>query len=153
MTNSRRYMDFNSENNEWLSEPPNNPTESDQEAWEEAWAELKKDCAHPIEFTEDIYCNSEHDGPPAWIDVHIRDDHILDFKMALGVIKSMRGADFISFSRGFDCDVEKSWGAIGYERLSIHAGQAYITISAKHGGDEIEVNITEQFNQAIGETA
>jgi hypothetical protein len=149
MPNSRRYMDFNRGDNEWLSEPPTDP--DTQEEWAEAWAELKKECPHQIEFTEDIYCNSEHDGPPDWIDVHINDDYVLNFKMALGVIKSMQSADFISFSRGFDCDVEKSWGAIGYERLSIHAGQVYVTINAKHGGDEIEVNITEQFNQAIGE--
>lgn len=150
MTSSRRYMDINSGENEWLSDPVNN---SREKGWEEAWEELKKECPHQIEFTGDIYCNSEHDGPPDWIDVHIRDEYILDFKMARGIINSMQGADFISFSNGFDCDVEKSWGSIGHERLSIHRGQVYITINAKHGGDEIEVNITEQFNQAIGETA
>lgn len=149
MGNSRRYMDLNSGDNEWLSRAPLDDT---QDAWNEAWVELEKECSYPIEFTDEIYCNSEHDGPPEWIDVHIRDEYILEFKMARGVISSMQGADFISFSNGFDCDVEKSWGAIGYERLSIHRGQAYITINAKHGSDEIEVNITEQFNQAIGES-
>jgi len=151
MPNIRRYMDINSGENEWLSEPPTDP--DTQEEWGEAWEELKKDCAHQIEFTDDIYCNSEHDGPPDWIDVHIQDDYVLQYKMARGIIASLDGAHSITFRSGFYCDVEKRWGAIGFEQLSIHQGGAYAVIHAKHGSDEIEVNITEQFNQAIGETA
>jgi hypothetical protein len=146
-------MYLHNNENEWLSEPPNNPTEEDQKAWDEAWGLLKKDCAHQIEFTEDIYSSCEFEGLPEWIDVHIRDDYILQYKMARGLIRSLEGADAITFSSGFDCDVSKEWGGIGHERLSIYDTTAYITITAKHSSDELEVNITEQFNQAIGETA
>jgi hypothetical protein len=144
-------MDFHSGDNEWLSEPPTDP--DTQEEWAQAWAELKKECPHQIEFTEDIYSSAEFDGIPDWIDVHIGDDQILEFKMARSIINSMKGADSIVFRNGFDCAVGDNWGGIGTQLLSIHAGQAYVTIRGKHTNDELEVNITEQFNQAIGETA
>jgi hypothetical protein len=144
-------MDINSGENEWLSEPPTDNDPEVHEQWAQAWEELKKDCSHLIQFTDDIYCSSEFDGPPEWIDVHIRDEFILEFKMARGIISSMQGADSIVFRNGFDCDVEKSWGGIGFERMAISASQVFVTITAKHSSEELEVNITEQFNQAIGE--
>lgn len=151
MTNSRRYMYLHNNENEWLSEPPEDT--SMQEEWDEAWGLLKKDCAHQIEFTEDIYTNSDYNGVPDWVDVHIRDDYILEMKMARGIVKAINGAQSIVFHLGTDCDVEKGWGGIGHSEIAITEGGAYITIQAKHSSEEIEVNITEQFNQAIGETA
>jgi len=152
MPNSKRYVDFNSGDNEWLSQPlAPDADEEETKAYNEKWAELKKDCSYPIEFSEDIYSSCEFEGPPEWIDVHIRDEYILEFKMAKGIISSMQGADSIVFRNGFDCDVEKNWGGIGMQRLSIHQGHTYVTMNSKHGNDELEINITEQFNQAIGE--
>ena len=150
MPNIRQYRYLHKGDNEWLSEPP----EADmQEEWDEAWGLIKADNIGDlkIEFTEDMYTNSEYNGVPDWVDVHIRDEMILQYKMARGIIKSLEGAQAIVFTSGFDTDVEKGWGGIGYERLSISAESAYVTLCAKHSSEEVEVDVSEQFNQAIGE--
>jgi len=150
MSNSRRYMYLHSGDNEWLSEPPTDP--DTQEDWAQAWAELKKDCSHPIEFTEDMYTNSEYTDLPVWIDVTIKDDYILEYKMARGLVKSLQGAQSIVFHLGIDCDIENGWGGIGHQEIAITDGGAYVTIRSKHSSEEVEVGVSEQFNQAIGES-
>ena len=151
MPNTRRYMPFHSRDNEWLAGDP--PSDDSLEEWNEQWEDIRKECPHQIEFSEDMYTTSEYSDLPKWIDVTIKDEYILQYKMARGIIKSLEGAQAIVFTSGFDTDVEKGWGGIGYERLSISAESAYVTLCAKHSSEEVEVCIGEQFNQAIGETA
>ena len=147
MTNKRRYMYLHKGDNEWLSEPP---TEAEEE-WNEAWEELKSKCPHQIEFSEDFYCNSDHGETPEWIDVTLHDEGVLFFKMARGALAGIKGASAVIFTSYFDACASDEWGASSFEKLIVQEGSAFVVLSAKHGSEEVEVNITEQFNQAIGE--
>jgi len=149
MPNIRRYMPFHSGENEWLADPLNR--ESDPDGWDSAWELVKQDCPHQIEFSEDMYTNSEYSDLPKWIDVTIKDEYILQYKMARGVIKSIDSAQSIVFSVGVDCYADDGWGGIGHEEISITPTGAWVTITAKHSNEEVEVDVSEQFNQAIGE--
>jgi hypothetical protein len=134
--------------NEWLSSPPQDDS---LEGWNQAWEELKTKCPHQIEFTEDMYCNAEYGEIPDWVDITIHDEGVLAFKMARGVIGGIAGATSVVFNRHYDLDVSQEWGGFDYNRLEVFDGSAYLTFRAKHSSDEVEVNITEQFNQAIGD--
>lgn len=149
MPNKRRYMPFHSRDNEWLASGP--PTDDSLEEWNEQWEDIRKECPHQIEFSEDMYTTSEYSDLPKWIDVTIKDDYILQYKMARGVIKSIDGAQSIVFHLGIDCSVEDGWGNISHEEIAITDGGAYITLNSKHSSEQVEVDVSEQFNQAIGE--
>lgn len=150
MPNSRQYRYLHKGDNEWLSEPPTDDTLED---WNEAWEMIKQEAqGHQVEFTEDMYSNSEYADIPEFINVTIKDDMVLQFKMARGVIKSLDGATSIVFNQGIDCYTDDGWGNIGSERISIGATGAWVTICAKHSSEEVEVDVSEQFNQAIGES-
>ena len=149
MSNTRQYRYFHKGDNEWLDDRSN----SDDKEWQEAWEVIRQDTPHPIVFTEDMYTNSEYADIPEFINVTIKDDYILQFKMARGVIKAIEGASYIVFVGGIDCYTDDGWGNISIERISISPTGAWVTISAKHSSEEVEVDITEQFIQAIGETA
>ena len=154
MSNSRQYRYLHKGDNEWLSEPPNNPTEADQEAWDAEWELLKKEAqGHEIAFTEDMFCNSEYVELPEYINVTIKDNMVLQYKMAQGVIKAIESAQSIVFSAGIDCYTDDAWGGIGHEEIAITPTGAWVTITAKHSSETVEVDVSEQFNQAIGETA
>lgn len=149
MANARRYMYLHKGDNEWLASNP--PTDDTTEEWEKAWAKLKKECPHQIEFTEDIYVGSEYGESPEWVDVTILDQGVLPFKMARSVIGGLAGARSVTFDRHFDLTVSDEWGGWEAQRLEVYEGGAYVTFRASHGSEEIEVNITEQFNQALGD--
>jgi hypothetical protein len=153
MSNSRQYRYLHKGENEWLSEPPPaDSTEGDKEAWAEEWETINKESeGMKVEFTEDMYCNSEYSDLPEWVNVTIKDDMILQYKMARGVIKAIEGAHCMVFHQGIDCYPDDDWGGIGYEKIAISATGAWITIGAKHSSEEVEVDVSEQFNQAIGE--
>ena len=152
MPNIRQYRYLHKGENEWLSEPPVDASEEDQKAWDADWEVIKQESeGMKVEFTEDMYCNSEYSDVPEFINVTIKDEYILEYKMARGVIKAIDHAKAIVFSVGIDCCADDGWGGIGYEEISITASGAWITITTKHSSEEVEVNITEQFNQAIGE--
>jgi hypothetical protein len=152
MSNSRQYRYLHKGDNEWLSEPPNNPTEEDQKAWDADWEVIKQEAqGHQVEFTEDMYCNSEYSDVPEFLNVTLKDEMVLHFKMARGVIKAIDHAKAIVFSAGIDCYADDGWGGIGYEEISITSTGAWVTITAKHSSEEVEVDVSEQFNQAIGE--
>jgi hypothetical protein len=149
MTNKRRYLYLHKGDNEWLACDP--PTDDSLEEWNNAWEELKAKCPHQIEITEDMYANDEYGDLPEWVDVTIDDEGVLAFKMARGVIGGLKGARSVVFDRHYDLDVSEEWGGWGYTRLEVFDGSAYLTFRGKHSSSEVEVNITEQFNQAIGE--
>ena len=155
MPNTRQYRYLHKGDNEWLSEIPTENLED----WNEAWEMLRqenKEAGNPdiqVEFTEDMYCNAEYSDLPNYINVTIKDDMILQYKMARGVIKAIEGAHCMVFHRGIDCYPDEGWGGIGYEKIAISETGAWITLGAKHSSEEVEVDITEQFNQAIGEIA
>ena len=156
MPNTRQYRYLHKGDNEWLSDPlPSDASEADQEAWDEMWKEINADNTPDIkvEFTEDIFTNSEHGEIPEWVNVTIKDSGVLPFKMARGVLSALDGARGIVFHSHFSVDVSEEWGGWGFIRLEVVIGGAYLTIGAKHCSEEVELNITEQFNQAIGETA
>jgi hypothetical protein len=153
MPSTIQYRYLHRGDNEFLSEPPTNPTESDQEAWDEAWELLKQESeGMQVAFTEDMYTSSEYGDIPDYINVTIMDDMILQFKMARGVIKAIDGATSIVFNQGIDCYASDDFH-VGHERIAIGPTGAWVTICAKHSSEEVEVDVSEQFNQAIGETA
>jgi hypothetical protein len=154
MPNIRQYRYLHKGENEWLSEPPVDPSEEDQKAWDLEWKTINEESEGiKIEFTEDMYTNSEYSDLPEFINVTIKDEYILEYTMARGVIKAIDHAKAIVFSVGIDCYTDDGWGNIGYEEISITASGAWITITGKHSNEEVEVDVSEQFNQAIGETA
>jgi hypothetical protein len=152
MPNIRQYRYLHKGDNEFLSEPPESGQEDD---WNTAWAEIKQDNIGDlkIEFTEDMYTNSEYGEMPEWVNITINDSGVLPFKMARGIIGSLDGAKGIVFHSHFSVDMSSEWGGWSYCRLEVGETGAYLTVCAKHSSDELELNITEQFNQAIGETA
>ena len=153
MPSTIQYRYLHKGENEWLSEPPNNPTEDDQKAWDADWEVIKQESeGMKVEFTEDMYTASEYADLPDYINVTIKDEYILEYKMARGVIKSIDHAKAIVFSVGIDCYTDDGWGNIGYEEISITASGAWVTITGKHSNEEVEVDVSEQFNQAIGES-
>ena len=150
MPNIRQYRFLHKGDNEWLSEPP----EADmQEEWDEAWGLIKADNIGDlkIEFSEDMYNNQEDGEIPEWINITIDDLGVLPFKMARGILPSLDGARSIIFGLHFAVDIDSGWGGWSFIRLEVYSGQAYVTVGAKHSNEELEINITEQFNQAIGE--
>jgi hypothetical protein len=150
MPNIRQYRYLHKGDNEWLADAP--PKDSSLDDWNEAWEMLRQEAKDiQVEFTEDMYTNSEYADIPEYINVTIRDEHILQFKMARGVIKAIEGASYIVFMVGIDCYTDDGWGNIGNERISISPTGAWVTISGKHSSEEVEVDVSEQFNQAIGE--
>jgi hypothetical protein len=144
-------MPFHSRDNEWLAGDP--PTDDTLEEWTAQWEDIRKECPHQIEFSEDTYTTSEYSDLPVWIDVTIKDDYILQYKMARGVIKSIEGAQSVVFHLGIDCSVEDGWGNISHEEIAITDSGAYITLNSKHSSEQVEVDVSQQFNQAIGEIA
>jgi hypothetical protein len=151
MPNSRQYRYLHKGDNEWLADAP--PTDSSLEDWNEAWEMVRKEAeGHQVEFTEDMYTNSEYSDLPEFINVTLKDEMVLHFKMARGVIKAIDHAKAIVFSAGIDCYADDGWGGIGYEEISITSTGAWVTITAKHSSEEVEVDVSEQFNQAIGES-
>jgi hypothetical protein len=152
MPNSRQYRYLHKGVNEWLAGDA--PSDDTLEEWNEAWEAIHKECPDTtkIEFTEDVYTNSEHADIPEFINVTIKDEYILQFKMARGVIKSIDGVQSVVFHLGIDCSVEDGWGNISHEEIAITDGGAYVTIHAKHSSERVEVDVSEQFNQAIGES-
>ena len=149
MANKRRYMYLHKGDNEWLAGDP--PKDDLIKEWTEAWEDLKKDCPHQIEITDDMYANDEYGEVPEWVDITIHDEGVLAFKMARGVIGGISGARSVTFDRHYDLDVSPEWGGWDYNRLEIYEGGACITFRGKHSNAEVEVYIAEQFNQAIGE--
>ena len=147
MPNTRQYRYLHKGDNEWLDDRSN----GDDKEWQEAWELIRQDTPHPIEFTEDMYSNSEYADIPEFINVTIKDEYILQYKMARGVIKAIEGASYIAFVGGIDCYTDDGWGNVSSERISISPTGAWVTISAKHSSEEVEVDVSEQFNQAIGE--
>ena len=155
MPNERQYRYLHKGDNEWLSEPPTDTDPAVQKEWAQAWAEINADKSpeSKIEFTEDMFINSEYGETPEWINVTIHDSGVLTFKMARGIISAIDGAKGVVFHSHFSVDVSEEWGGWSYCRLEVGQTGAYLTVCAKHSSDELELNITEQFNQAIGETA
>jgi hypothetical protein len=152
MPNIRQYRYLHNGDNEFLSEPPESGQEDD---WNTAWDEIRADNIGDlkIEFTEDMFTNSEYGEMPEWINITINDSGVLPFKMARGIIGALDGAKGVVFHSHFSVDVSSEWGGWSYCRLEVGQTGAYLTVCAKHSSDELELNITEQFNQAIGETA
>ena len=155
MPNERQYRYLHKGENEWLSEPPTDTDPAVQKDWQEAWAEINADDSpeSKIEFTEDMFVNSEYGEMPEWINITINDSGVLPFKMARGIIGTLDGAKGIVFHSHFSVDMSEEWGGWSYCRLEVGQTGAYLTVCAKHSSEELELNITEQFNQAIGETA
>ena len=155
MPNERQYRYLHKGDNEFLSEPPTDTDPAVQKEWAQAWAEINADKSpeSKIEFTEEMYINAEYGEMPEWVNITIHDSGVLPFKMARGIIGALDGAKSVMFHSHFSVHVSEEWGGWSYCRLEVGVGHAYLTICAKHCSDELEINITEQFNQAIGETA
>jgi hypothetical protein len=114
--------------------------------------ELEKEVGYPIEVTEDMYTNTEYGEVPEWVEVTIEDEGVLALRMARNMVGVIDGCRYVVMDRYFDVEVSKEWGGWGNCLLQIaDRGGAYLEFHAKHSSESIEVNVTEQFNQAIGE--
>ena len=149
MANKRRYISMWRDDNEWLAGPP--PTDPEElKDWNNAWGELRQNCDCPIEITDCIYTNQEHGETPEWIDVTIFDEGVLPFKMGRGVAESIEGVSRVGFRQFFKIDLPPKWRP-SYTVLEIYKNSGVgIRLPMDDGYEEIEVSITEQFNQAIG---
>lgn len=151
MANTIQYRYFHKGDNEWLADDSN----KEDKEWQQAWEEIRKDNTPDIkvEITEDMYISDEYGDTPEWINVKLEDSGVLPFKMARGIVKgaTLEGLRSMVFTAHFDVDISSDWGGWSFCRLEVYADQAYITVVAKHSSEELEINITEQFNQAIGE--
>ncbi len=150
MSLTYRYVYFHHGDNEWLA----NPSACDDEGWDEAWDKLKDGCPHHIEISEEIYNSAEHGEIPNWIDVTIKDDGVLPLKLARTLVGGIDGATSINFaySKYIEVAVSPEWG--GFNRVCLEVGtqnSVWVLFTAKHGGEEVEVNISEQFRHALGE--
>lgn len=150
MANKRRYMSVWKEDNQWLADaPPTDPKELGE--WHIEWAKLRKECDWEIEMTESIYSNQEDGETPEWIDITLEDAGVLPFKMGKGVAESIEGVNHVGFNMFFRVELPADWSA-AYTTLDVYKGGGVnIVIHMGDGYEEIEVGITEQFYQAIGE--
>ena len=153
MPNIRQYRYLHKGDNDWLADPSPKENEEDQKAWDDEWAEINADNTPDIkiDFTEEMYTNSEWNDLPEWVNVTLDDSGVLPFKMARSILGALDGARGVVFHSHFSIDMPSDWGGWSYCRLEVAEGSAYITVVAKHSSEELEINITEQFNQAIGE--
>jgi hypothetical protein len=145
-----RYVYIHHGDNEWLS----NPANCNDEGWDEAWDKLKEGCSHHIEISEELYNNQEYGEIPELIDVTIKDEGVLPLKLARTLIGGIDGATSINFaySKYIEVVVSPEWG--NFNRVCLEVGaqnSAWVLFTAKHGGEEVEVNISEQFRHALGE--
>jgi hypothetical protein len=145
-----RYVYIHKGDNEWLA----NPANCDEEGWDEAWDILKEGCPHHIDITEEIYNNQEYGEIPNWIDITIKDEGVLPLKMARTIVNDIDGATSINFaySKFIDVTVSPEWGVMS--RVCLEVGtqnSAWVVFSSKHGNEEVEVSISEQFRHALGE--
>ena len=114
--------------------------------------ELEKKAGCPIEVTEDMYTNTEYGEVPEWIEFTIEDEGILPLRLARTMANTIDGCSSIVMRKYFDVEVSKEWGGWSNCRLEIaDQGGVYLEFNAKHSSETVEVNVTEQFNQAIGE--
>jgi hypothetical protein len=135
--------------NEYLSNPPpSDASEEDLAFYESEWAKLKEQCPHSIEFTDNIYNNNEYGEIPIWVDVCIQDEGVLPFKMAKGLLTSYDGAEAILFSKFYDFSINKF--RVSHSRMHVTKYGASLEIFGKDN-EQVEVDITPQFNKAIGE--
>ena len=148
MPNTVRYVNYHDGDNAWLLDTPK---DTELEDWNEAWGLLRGGCKHHIEITEDIYNNQEYGDIPKWIDITIQDEGILPFKTATTISNSLDGCEFIRMGKFFSVDISDEWGNSSHEHMLISkTNGVYVEISAKHSQETVEVNITKQFNKAIG---
>ena len=114
--------------------------------------ELEKEAGCPIEVTEDMYNSAEYGEVPEWVEVTIADEGVLPLRMARNMAGVIDGCSSIGMRKYFDVEVSKEWG--GWSSVTLHIadqGGTYIEFHASNGSESVEVNVTEQFNQAIGE--
>ena len=149
MSNKRRYMSIWKGDNEWLGDkPPTDPKELGE--WHIEWAKLRKDCDWQIEMTDEFYTNQEEGDTPEWVDLTLKDEGVIHFKMARGVAEAMEGVNCISFNQFFEVDLPEDWH-MSFATVEIYkSGGVNLRISMRDGYEEVEVNITNQFNEAIG---
>ena len=112
--------------------------------------ELTQQQGHPC-IEGEIYNNQEYGDTPAWIKVTLKDEGVLMMKMARGLVIDIQDFHAIQLQPNcLDISVSEDWGGYSDAHLKVYARQAWINFFAKHSNEMLEVNVTDQFNQAIG---
>ena len=112
--------------------------------------ELTQQQGHPC-IEGEIYNNQEYGDTPAWIKVTLKDEGVLMMKMARGLVIDIQDFHAIQLQPNcLDISVSEEWGGYSDAHLKVYARQAWINFFAKHSNEMLEVNVTDQFNQAIG---
>ena len=112
--------------------------------------ELTQQHGHPC-IEGEMYNSQEYGDSPAWVEVTLKDEGVLMMKMARGLVNDFE--DFHAIQLRPTCleiTVSEDWGGYSDAHLKIYARQAWINFYAKHSNEMLEVNVTDQFNQAIG---
>lgn len=113
---------------------------------------LEKEVGYAIEVSEDMYTNAEYGEVPEWVELIIEDEGILPLRLARTMANTIDGCNSISMRKYFDINVSPEWGGWVNCRLQIaDRGGVYLEFHAKHSSESVEVDVTKQFNQAIGE--
>ena len=112
--------------------------------------ELTQQQGHPC-IEGEIYNNQEYGDIPVWIKVTLKDEGVLMMKMARGLVIDIQDFHAIQLQPNcLDISVSEEWGGYSDAHLKVYARQAWINFFAKHSNEMLEVNVTDQFNQAIG---
>lgn len=111
--------------------------------------ELTKQQGHPCVEGE-IYINTEYGDQPSWIEVTIRDEGVLNMKLARGVLHDLEFHAIELYQNCLELNISEEWGNYADARVKVYKGSAWVQFYAKHTNEMVEVNITDQFNQAIG---
>ena len=112
--------------------------------------ELTQQQGHPC-IEGEIYNNQEYGDIPMWIKVTLKDEGVLMMKMARGLVIDIQDFHAIQLQPNcLDISVSEDWGGYSDAHLKVYARQAWINFFAKHSNEMLEVNVTDQFNQAIG---
>ena len=112
--------------------------------------ELTQQQGHPC-IEGEIYNNQEYGDIPVWIKVTLKDEGVLMMKMARGLVIDIQDFHAIQLQPNcLDISVSEDWGGYSDAHLKVYARQAWINFFAKHSNEMLEVNVTDQFNQAIG---
>lgn len=111
--------------------------------------ELTEQNGHPCVEGE-MYNTSEYGDTPCWVEVTLRDEGVLSMKLARGILSDLDFHAIELYRNCVEITVSEEWGNYADAKVKVYGGSAWVQFYAKHTNEMIEINISDQFNQAIG---
>ena len=113
--------------------------------------ELTEKNKHPC-IEGELYCTNEYGDVPCWVEITIRDESVLAIKMARGIVQDVQAFQAIQLgNEAFDVNISEEWGNHAGGRLKVYAKHAWVELFAKHTSEMLEINVSDQIKQVIGE--